>query len=361
MANSYDPQGHRRVYHTRKVAARTPGSLGRNDHGDPFVCSHRGDSPGSLGANDHAAEVANAEKRSAVDPNKTLKLMLLDKKRLAGFLRSVIYLQLTSDMIKLKTERMGLVFKTTEVDTGDERQKDKRVQELLPDYMGKFVEASSHGAGAAIEFLLEAEQAKSTAQRHIREVIAQATSASEETTKTIGTTIKGLKTVEYGAGGALTVMGLFVGAAGALAAGIIGFSYDTVTDALDNYREHGKGSVDADVVALVSEDTAKNTGIAMTKEIGKGKLAGKEIEQIEKLEKDVEYLEGKITVKQGMIAKSKSLRYSNKIGRQMAKDERALAAAEGSIKRFKGVNVLFAAEDLAEKGYKIFKVWTEPE
>jgi hypothetical protein len=262
-------------------------------------------------------------------------------------------------MIKLQTERMGLVFTTTTVDTGDEKEKDRKVDELLPDYMKEFAEASSRGGKAALEFLLEAQQSRENAQQHINEVIAQANQSSEQTTREIGTTIKGLKTVEYGAGAALTVMGLFVGAAGALAAGIIGFSYDTVTDGIDKYREHGK--VDADLVALVSEDTSKSTGVAMAKEIGKGKLAGKELEDVEKLEKTVQELQGKIAIKQAMIAESKSLRNANKIGRAMAKNEKALTTAERSIKRFRGVNILFAAEDLAEKGYKILKVWNEPE
>jgi len=359
MAGSQDPKTYRRSDVSGKAAARTPGTLGRNDHADPDVHSHKGDSPGTLGAHDHASEVADAEESAALNRKKSVKLMLLNKNSVAAFLYSVIYNQLTADMIKLQTERVGLVFKTTTVDTGDEQQKDKRLKELLPEYMKDFAEASSHGGKAAVEFLLDAEHARDMAQERIREISMRANEASEQTTKNIGTTVKGLKTVEYGAGAALTVMGLFVGAAGALAAGIIGFSYDTMTDVIDGYRE--KGRVDADVVALVSEDTAKNTGVAIAKEVAKGKLAGQELENVEKLEEAVRDLKGKIAVKKAMIAESKSVRNSNKIGRALTKDELALGTAERSITRFKGVNVLFAVWDLSDKGRKIYKAWNEPE
>ena len=162
MANSQDPQAHRKTYHPGKVAARTPGSLGRNDQADPCVCSYLGDTPGSLGVNDGGSEVADGEGRSAQDPNQTYKLMLLDKRRVAGFLRSVIYLQLTSDMIKLQTERMGLVFTTTTVDTGDEKEKDRKVDELLPDYMKEFGYASYCEANSKLVDKLVAEHPTKT-------------------------------------------------------------------------------------------------------------------------------------------------------------------------------------------------------
>ncbi len=359
MAGSQDFQVHRRIYRPGKPAPRTPGSLGINDHADPCVNSHIGDSPGPVGVNDHAAIVAGGVESAALKRATELKLMLLSTTRVAAFLNSVLYLTITAEMAKSNSERMGLVFHTASVDLGDEKVKDQKVKELHGQYMMEFTEAASKGPDSALKFLIEADRARNEARKHIEEVTHEAVDSSEKTTKHLGTTVKVLKTVEYTAGAALTVMGLFVGAAGALTAGVIGFGYDTVTDALDEFRE--KGRVNADAVAMVSENTSKNSFVAAGKEFAKGKLAGIDESAVEKLEDAVKYYAEKIAVKEKMIEHTKSLRNVNKLKRAMAKDESALLAAEKGIKRFKGVAFIFAAWDVSDKAMKIWKAWQEDE
>jgi Bacterial toxin homologue of phage lysozyme, C-term len=54
MANSSIPTAPNSPLDSVAVPARTPGSLGLNDHGDPNITTQFGDTPGSLGVGDHA-------------------------------------------------------------------------------------------------------------------------------------------------------------------------------------------------------------------------------------------------------------------------------------------------------------------
>jgi hypothetical protein len=342
MAGSHDPRAHRRTYTPRRTAASTPGSLGRLDHGDPGARSCFGDTPGPLGLNDYAQEVSQYQASIPLKRRQELRLMLLDRKRVAAFLSSVLYMKLTA-------EAPGL----------SEQAKNQRLIELLPAYMTDFSEACSRGGSDAMQFLIEADNDRNEASEKLKRLQAQELESSRKTAERLGIVVKGLKTVEYGAGAALTVMGLFVGATGALAAGLIGFAYDTATGAIDDVRDKGKGHVNADVVAIVSADTAKSAAKDAFKEWLHGKFAGKELEEIEKLEEKAAYLEEKIGVKLRLIADTKSARNARKLTKAMAKDEGKLLEAEKSIARFQIVNYLFAASDVKEKAEKIWDAWHE--
>ena len=106
MAGSYDPMLHHRVYRNGDPAPRTPGPLGSDDGADPQVISHRGDSPGPLGVNDHANDTTFAVRVRSSGKSAALRVMLLDKDKLAAFLRSVAYDQATADLTKPKAESM---------------------------------------------------------------------------------------------------------------------------------------------------------------------------------------------------------------------------------------------------------------
>jgi hypothetical protein len=281
--------------------------------------------------------------------------MLLDKDKLAAFLRSVAYDQATADLTKPKTERMGILFTTTEVDIGSEAAKKQLADEKLAVIHGLLAKAAAQGSKAIVDFLLEQEKARDEARERVKEVFKQSSEANERTEHQLGTTVKALKTVEVGAGGVITVAGLFVSAPAALAAGAIGFGYDTVTHVIDNI---GKSrNVDAEAVALVSQKMGKESGLAAVKETAKGKLSGAELEEVEKLEKSVQHLTEKIKVKQGMIQTTKSLHNKGKLGRALAKDEAALAAADAKVTRFWGVNILFAGWDLWDRYKDLNEVW----
>jgi hypothetical protein len=63
MASSSKPGLPPGSHHEQKLPARTPGSLGVNDHGDPNVEAHVGDTPGPLGVND----VGDPDKHTILD------------------------------------------------------------------------------------------------------------------------------------------------------------------------------------------------------------------------------------------------------------------------------------------------------
>jgi len=332
--------------------------------------SHPGDSPGPLGVNDHAADTVFADKIKNTGLKATLQVMLLDKDKLAAFLNSVAYHQAadtllksaaydaaTADLTKQNTERMGVFFKTTTVDTGNEAEKKELADRKLAALHAQFANAAGQGSKAIVQFLLAQEKARDDAREHVKEVFRQTNEANRNTEHQIGTTVKALKTVEVGAGGIITVAGLFVSAPAALAAGAIGFGYDTVTHVIDNVGKSRE--VDASAVALVSQKTGQESGVAAIKEAAKGKLSGAELEEVEKLEKSVQHLTEKIKVKQGMIETTKSLRNKGKLGRALAKDEAALGSAEAKVARFSGVNILFAGWDLWDRYKEVNEVWHE--
>jgi hypothetical protein len=307
--------------------------------------------------NDHAASIAFAGRRRDKALRKPLHVMLLDKDKVAAFFRSVAYDQATAELIKQHTERLGIFFKTTTVDTGNQAEIKKLADAKLAALHEQFAKESAKGSKAIVEFLQKQEKAREESRRHIKEVFKQASEAGQETERAIGTTVKALKSVEVGAGGVLTVAGLFVSAPAALAAGIIGFGYDTVTHVIDNLGKSERA--DASAVALVSQKMAEESGVAVAKEAAKGKLSGAELEEVKKLEKSIEHLAEKIKVKKTMIDSTKSLHNKGKLGRALAKDEAALGSAEAKAARFWGANVLFAGWDLWDRYRELDKVWHE--
>lgn len=357
MARSYDPSLYHRVYRNGAPAPRTPGPLGTNDGADPRVMSRPGDSPGPLGVNDHANDTTFAGRLRSTRQSGALRVMLLDKDKLAAFLRSVAYDQATADLTKPKTERIGIFFTATEVDIGSEATKKRLADEKLAVLHRQFAKAAAQGSKAIVDFLLEQERARDEARGQVKEVFKQSSEANKKTEHQLGTTVKVLKTVEVGAGGVITVAGLFVSAPAALAAGAIGFGYDTVTHVIDNVGKSRK--MDAAAVALVSQKTGEDSGVAAIKEAAKGKLGGAELEEVERLEKSVQHLTEKIKVKQDMIMTTKSLHNKGKLSRALAKDEAALAAADAKVTRFWGVNILFAGWDLWDRYKDLNEVWRQ--
>ncbi len=100
----------------------------------------------------------------------------------------------------------------------------------------------------------------------------------------------------------ITVAGLFVSAPAALAAGIIGFSYDTATTVIDDSNK--ARAVDANVLALTSADVAKEALKSAGKEKAKDLLSGKDLEAIEELEAKVARLHEKIALKQAIVRRN---------------------------------------------------------
>ncbi|MGA3125808.1 MAG: hypothetical protein ABSD13_03760 [Candidatus Korobacteraceae bacterium] len=356
MASSNDPRLYRRVYGNGVSAPQTPGSLGRNDAADPNAISHSGNSQGPLGSNgDHAAQTASAAQHGGGLSKAAVSILLLDKLKLALFLRSVAHDLATSQLIKKRTE--GVFFKDTDVDTGTLAEQKDMADKNLDRLHVQFAKAVAQGSKAAVQFLLDQDEERSKARDHIKQVFAEASRSNEQNTRNLGTTVKVLKSVEIVSGAVLTVSALFVSAPAELTAGVIGFGYDTVTDVIDKVGEAQKK--DAALVALVAGQTGIKSGLGAAQQKLQGKLAGAELKEVEKLEKSVEHLAGKIEVKQQMIEATKSIRNKNKLTRLMAKDESALAKATKTVHRFRGVAIVFAAFDLAGRVTDLQKVWHE--
>ena len=74
MAGSYLPGPTCHDPFAAQVPARTVGTLGRNDAGDPANGAKRGDTPGSLGHNDHAASLADTPGLSPLEKQKVAEL-----------------------------------------------------------------------------------------------------------------------------------------------------------------------------------------------------------------------------------------------------------------------------------------------
>jgi hypothetical protein len=341
-----------RTYDDGYVPARTPGPLGVNDHADPNVAAYLGDTPGPMGIGDFADPdpILNASKE-----RQTFSALLLDHARVANFLSSVAYMQATAEMVSLEKNNIGLWFSSTQVNTGNEATKDRLAEDKKLRLMSQFADACSRGSVAGVEFLVAQEQSRAAARTKIQEAFTAANQSNQATTKSLDHWVAGLKTTEYGAGMVLSVAGLFVSASAALVAGIIGFSYDTATTVIDDLN--GARTVDADVLALVSRDTAKESGKSAGKEFSKTALAGKELEDIEKLQERVAHLHEKIALKQAMIRKTSSQHNAARLTRSIRKNEANLSGDLKQIRRFHGVTLLFLAWDLFEKAEKIHEAW----
>jgi hypothetical protein len=273
--------------------------------------------------------------------------MLVDRVALTRFLRSVAYVQVAAETMKLENKGIGLWFSSAEVDTGNEKEKEKLIESRKVRLMEEFGKACSRGSDATLKFLTAQEQSREEAKSKIQDVFSAGTKSNQDTTRTIQHWVAGLKTVEYGAGMVITVTGLFVSAPAALAAGVIGFSYDTATDVIDHYRKSGR--TDAHVVALVAEDFVKDKA--------KDILIGKELKDIEKLEQRVSHLHNKIAIKQAMIQATSGRHNVARLTRSVGKNEANLSRDLRQIRRFRGVTYLFAAWDVFEKGEKIWEAW----
>jgi hypothetical protein len=281
-------------------------------------------------------------------------------------------------MVHAQQRKIGLWFSSTEVETGDKGAKETLVRKKMVDLMQGFAEASSRGSKAAIEFLQVQDTLRSQSAATIRQVFSAANASNQATTKTLKRWEAGLKTTEYGASMIITVASLFVSAApvalvggvgvrGTLLAGILGFSYDTVTTVI--YDHHEASATDADVVALVSPDIARRlpkgrgTDVAVHSVISAGKetakdfLSGKDLEAIEKLEEKVAHLHAKIAVKQAMIHETSSQHNIARLTRSIGKNEGEVSSSLKTIGRFRAVTYLFAAYDLFDKGKEIRKAW----
>lgn len=331
---------------------KTPGPLGINDRADPNVPSCGGDTPGSLGVNDFADP---DPARLGANDQRRYTIMLLHSALVVKFLRSVAYLQVTAEAASSEKSNIGLWFTSTQVDTGDESRKAQLVEGRTSLLLRQFSEAAAHGSAAAIEFLQGQELSRDAAKSKLQEAFAAAARTNRATTRTLEHWLAGLKTTEYGAGIVLSVVSLFVTSAAALAAGIISFSYDTFTTFVDDLNK--ATVVNADILALASRDVAIESGKSLGKEVAKNKLAGKELEHIEELERQVRHLTQKIAIKQALIEKTSSRHNMARLTRSIRKNEAGIAGDLKQVRRFRGVSVLFVAWDVIENGEKIYDAW----
>jgi hypothetical protein len=285
-------------------------------------------------------------------PARKLSAMLLDRVALTRFLRSVAYVQIAAETMRLENTAIGLWFSSAEVDTGNEKEKEKLVENRKIRLMEEFAKASSRGGNATLEFLVAQERSRDEAKLRIQDIFSAATKSNKETTKGLEHWVVGLKTVEYGAGIVITVTGLFVSAPAQLAAGVVGFSYDTATHVIDRYAKAGK--MDAHLIAPVSTKIASED---TPQEVAKCILAGKELKDIEKLEQTVKHLHKKIATKQAMIQATSSRHNIARLTRSINKNEANLSSELRQIRRFRGVTYLFAAWDVFENGKRIWEAW----
>jgi hypothetical protein len=281
--------------------------------------------------------------------------MLLDRARVARFFSSVAYLEATAEMISVDKNHIGLWFSSTSVNTADNAAKDRLANDIKLRLMNEFANACSRGSVAAVEFLVGQEKVRAAARARIQDAFTAAKESNEAVTKSLDHWAAGLKTTEYGAGMILSVAGLFVSSSAALAAGIIGFSYDTATRVIDDLTK--AKTIDADVVALASHDTAVESGSSAAKEYAKTVLAGKELGDVERLEKSVAHLKGNIALKQIMIRNTSSPRNAARLTRSIRKNEITLSGDLKQISRFRYVTLLFLAWDLFDKAEKIHEAW----
>jgi hypothetical protein len=335
--------------HDRIVPARTPGPLGVNDYADPNALAQLGDIPGSVGVNDRVDPTL----RNPGQGN--ISIVLLDRTRVARFLRSVAYIQATAEMVRVQKESKGLWFSSTEVETGNEPAKERLVDEKMDSLTQEFAEACSHGSKAAMQFLRVQEAQRTQAAAKIEQVFSAARQSNQATAKSLERWVASLKTAEYAAGTVITVAGLFVSASAALLAGIIGFAYDTATTVIDDHN--GASAMDADCLALASTDVAKEAGKSALKEKAKDVVSGKDLEAVEKLEQKVAHLHEKIAMKQAMIHETSSQHNISRLTRSIGRDETELSRNVNMIGRFRGVTFLFAAWDLFDRGGKIRNAW----
>jgi len=353
MASSRQMSSNLQRFDDRYLPAGTPGPLGLNDRADPNVTACFGDTPGPVGVNDSA----DPDLRSAaVSGKRTYSVLLLDHARVASFLASVAYLQVAAETITTEKGGIGLWFSSDEVVTGNEITKARLLDAKKAVLMDRFADACSHGSIAAIAFLRDQERSREAARAHVQEVFRDASQSNQATTESLQRWVAVLKTVEYGAAITLSVAGLFVTSATTLAAGVIGFSYDTATKVIDHLGE--ASTVNADVLALISRDVAADSSASAGKELAQTVLAGKELHDIEKLRKSVSHLHEKIAVKETMIRETSSQHNAARLARSIRKNEAAIAEDLKQIRRFEAVTLLFVAWDVKDNVKKIIEAWT---
>jgi hypothetical protein len=343
VAASWEANAFRRVYDEGYCPAKTPGSLGVNDRADPNASAYSGDTPGSLGINDFAdpdPPLTPADRRRYT-------ALLLDAGRLSAFLGSVAYLQVTAEMISLQKSSIGLWFSTTQANTPEEAATARLAAERKRLLTNQFADCCPRGSTALLEFLRTQERSRDAAKTKIQEAFAAANAANESTTRTLEHWVAGLKTTEYGAGIFLSVAGLFAAAAGAA----VGLTYSIGTGAIDDLRQAGRSG--ADIVGLLFE----HSGEELLKDKTKAALAGKELEEVKKLQAQVRHLHEKIAIKQSMISKTSSPRNAARLTRSISKNEAAISSDIKPIARFWGVSLLFVAWDVYENSEKIYKAW----
>jgi hypothetical protein len=319
---------------------------------DGTLCRAPSPLPGSLGVNDVSDPNFPA---GASRTRSEYSILFLDRPRLVRFLRSVAYLQVTAEVSRLENSAVGLGFSTTEVNTGSEADKERLVEQRVSQLMDQFAQSCSRGSAATMNFLSAQEQIRKDSLAGMQQLFSSASRQNLRTTKTLEHWVAGLKTTEYGAGIIISVAGIFVSSAAALAAGIIGFSYDTATNVIDSLNK--ASTVNADALALVSTDLARESGKAAAKEEAKAILAGKELRDIEKLEQKVAHLHQKISIKQAMIENTTSRRNLSRLSRSLGKNRASLNTELKTIGRFKGATLVFLALDVFEKAEKIRDAW----
>ena len=319
MGNTRDEILGRSVLPPGTFAARSPGSLGRNDAGDPDagVCL-AGDTPGPIGIGGDAA--ASLISQESLTCEATIPVLAVDLNRLRSFLYSVTY----AEAIDGATTRG---FGGSEVNFGDEKAVEAAARSSADALLAEFQQIVSDGPAAIDAFLATLDNRRAKARGSLDEKFAAARQAGNRWTSVLGGAVKVLSVVKFGSTVTIKTVSIFTGAAGTG----IDWAYSGTQAGLKQWQSNAPGQ---SVSGVVIDETLNNVGQevadCLNEAVAEGLMTTTEKNRV-----------------QGLIGNYKG--NAKKLQEQLATlEERLLKAMEaGKAKRARGVAIR-QAEKLAK-------------
>ena len=227
------------------MPGRSPGTLGRNDAGDPDarMCM-AADTPGTVGTGgDLAMSLLPQERFSCEMP---IQVIEVDLGKMRRFLYTVAY----AEAANAATTRG---FASAEIDTGNQMQVEAAARSGADFLMAELQQALAAGPEAVKSFVAAQEARKARAQASLQTKFAEAQQAGNRWVSVFGWTVKGLSAIKFASTVTIKTLSIITGPGGT----VVDFVYSGVQAGV-KYLQTGKA--DETLAGVVVEETGKNIG-----------------------------------------------------------------------------------------------------
>lgn len=241
------------------MPGRSPGSLGRNDAGDPDarMCM-AADTPGSVGSGgDRAMSLIPKVKMSCEMP---IQVIEVDLAKMRHFLYTVAYAEATN-------EATTRGFASDEIHTGNELQVEATARNGADKLMNELQEALANGPEAVKAFVAKQEDRKTRARAALNTKFTEALSAGSWWVSVFGGTVKFLSAVKFASTVTIKTLSIFSGAAGTA----VDWAYSATQEGVKNLQTD---KTQKPLAVVVVDETSKNIGQEILTELNEAVANG---------------------------------------------------------------------------------------